>query len=150
MGEILRVGIEGLRIHSIHYTPGERKDCMNLHGHTFIINVEVEGNVTKDDGMVIDFAKLKRIVEETIVEYDHAFIVPIRDKDKIILEGPFNVKIKAIKYPQATTEYIALSIAWDITRKLNLKTRVRVYEGPGKYSETGWCNPDDRGSSRYT
>ena len=131
----MKIGIEGLKMHSIHYTPGIKEECHDLHGHTFIVNVEVEGKIKKEKGMVMDFHELKEITEKIISEYDHAIIVPKKDRTQIKISGPFKKKLKEIPYPYATTEYIALSIANEIAMITGLKTRIRVYEGPGKYAE---------------
>lgn len=46
--------------------------CRNLHGHTYKLTVEVEGEVNKY-GWVINFKDLKKIVNETIIDkYDHS------------------------------------------------------------------------------
>ena len=45
--------------------------CENLHGHTYRLGVTVEGPV-HDNGMVVDFVLLKRIVKRVILsELDH-------------------------------------------------------------------------------
>ena len=53
-----------------HYLPGHDK-CGSLHGHTYKIEVVIEGE--KTSGMVIDFSDLKRVVESRVLErLDHA------------------------------------------------------------------------------
>ena len=43
----------------------------NIYGHTYKLTVTVDGDV-KDDGMVIDFVELKRIVKERALDkLDH-------------------------------------------------------------------------------
>jgi 6-pyruvoyltetrahydropterin/6-carboxytetrahydropterin synthase len=43
------------------------------HGHNYILDVTVHGEIDERTGMVIDLAELKRIVTETIVDrFDHA------------------------------------------------------------------------------
>jgi len=45
------------------------------HGHTYKMIVTVEGEPNSDTGMVINFAKLKEIVNLVIIEeYDHKFL----------------------------------------------------------------------------
>ena len=51
-----------------HYLPGHDK-CGRLHGHTYTIDVVIEGE--KKGGMVVDFADLKTTVREILAEYDH-------------------------------------------------------------------------------
>lgn len=129
----IRVGIEGITFDSSHYTKGITDKCMNIHGHTFKLAVEVEGEVDPKTGMVIDFLILKNIISEVVSEYDHKFIIPKKDIDKIKVEGPFRYKVKAIEYPEATTEYIAMDIAKKLFDKINLPVTVKLYEGTRNY-----------------
>jgi 6-pyruvoyltetrahydropterin/6-carboxytetrahydropterin synthase len=42
------------------------------HGHNYILDVTVHGEIDERTGMVIDLAELKRVVTETIVDrFDH-------------------------------------------------------------------------------
>jgi len=44
----------------------------NWHGHNYILDVSVQGEVDKKTGYVIDLAKLKRIVEQEVIDkVDH-------------------------------------------------------------------------------
>jgi len=48
--------------------------CEKLHGHTYKLQVTVKGE-RKDDGLVIDFVELKRMVMENVVDkFDHAYL----------------------------------------------------------------------------
>ena len=55
--------------------------CKNIHGHTYCFCVTLRGfpNHTQgcsDDGMVIDFGNIKRIVREKIIDkFDHALVL---------------------------------------------------------------------------
>ncbi|KYH39431.1 MAG: 6-pyruvoyl tetrahydropterin synthase [Candidatus Bathyarchaeota archaeon B26-1] len=129
----MRVGVEGFTFNSAHYTKGSSERCLNIHGHTFSLCVEVEGEVDAETGMVIDFDLLKKAVRDVIDEYDHKVIVPRRDADKIVLSGPFHKSVKTINYPEATTEYLALDIAKRLYEKLDMKVRVKLFEGERNY-----------------
>jgi len=60
--------------HSAHYLPSYKGKCEKLHGHTYRLEVTVEGD-PDEEGMIIDFGDLKRIVnEEVISKLDHALI----------------------------------------------------------------------------
>ena len=59
-------------IDSAHYLPGHGK-CGRVHGHTYKIEVLVEGEV-RENGMVIDFYDLKKGIKETLKEYDHILL----------------------------------------------------------------------------
>jgi len=48
--------------------------CENLHGHTYRMAVDIRG-CPDDEGMIIDFAKVKEIVgAEIISKLDHAYL----------------------------------------------------------------------------
>lgn len=136
------VGVKGFSFDSSHYTRGVDSKCMNLHGHTFRLDVEVYGEVDPETGMVIDFNIVKNVVKEVISEYDHMIIVPKKDLDKIDLRGPFNKGIKVIDYPEATTEYIALDIARRIYEKLGMPVKVRLFEGERNYVVVEWSGSE--------
>jgi 6-pyruvoyltetrahydropterin/6-carboxytetrahydropterin synthase len=57
-----------------HRVPGHQGQCRNLHGHTYTVEVTVEGQVA-DDGMIVDFGILKTVMmDEVHARWDHAFI----------------------------------------------------------------------------
>ena len=129
----MKVGVEGFTFDSAHYTRGSSDDCLNLHGHTFRLDVEVEGEINTDTGMVMDFILLKKVVSDVLREYDHKVIIPKRDADKLILSGPFRNRVKTINYPEATTEYLALDIARRLHEKFKMNVKVKLYEGKRNY-----------------
>ena len=131
----MKIGIEGFSFDAAHYTTGIIEKCLNVHGHTFRVDVEVEGEISRETGMVIDFELIKAVVRRVLEEWDHSILIPKQDLDKIKIEGPFKVKVKAIDGPAATTEYIALNIAREIGKELDLRIKVKVYEGFRNYAE---------------
>ena len=55
-----------------HYLPSYEGKCERLHGHTYLLNVKVDGT-PDEEGMVFDFIKLKQIVNEKVIErFDHS------------------------------------------------------------------------------
>jgi 6-pyruvoyltetrahydropterin/6-carboxytetrahydropterin synthase len=53
--------------HAAHVIPHHRGKCSRLHGHTYQVDVEVEGDVQLEGaeaGMVMDFDRIKRIWSE--------------------------------------------------------------------------------------
>ncbi|MEM4786070.1 MAG: 6-carboxytetrahydropterin synthase, partial [Desulfurococcaceae archaeon] len=109
------------------------RECLNLHGHTYRLSIEVKGDIDPDTGMVIDFSILKKEILSIVKEYDHKIIVSKRDLDKISIKGPFNTEFKIIDYPYATAEYIALDIARRLREKIKLPVRLKLYEGLNNY-----------------
>jgi len=57
-----------------HHLPNHPK-CGIKHGHSFQLEVSVEGRIRKETGMVIDFHDLKAIVNSYIIEkVDHKYL----------------------------------------------------------------------------
>jgi len=55
-----------------HYLTKYHGKCENLHGHTYKLHITVEGE-RNAEGMILDFAVLKRIVKEHILTVlDHS------------------------------------------------------------------------------
>lgn len=60
-----------------HLLSGHEGLCANLHGHTYKIQVELEGPLYEDGperGMVVDFSNLKEWMRDIVGPFDHAFI----------------------------------------------------------------------------
>ena len=129
----VKIGIEGFTIDSAHYTLSSPEDSQ-IHGHTYILNVEVEGEINPSNGFVIDFNKLKSEVEKIVKEWDHKLIVPKKDVEKISISGPFRNEIKIIEEDYPTAEYIGFEIAKEIYNRINMPVKVKIYEGKDSYA----------------
>ncbi len=131
----VKIGIEGFTIDSAHYTPSSPGN-EQIHGHTYELSVEIEGNVNEDTGFVVDFDILKGIVQSTVKEYDHKLLVPKKDLGLMELKGPFALMTKVIDHPFATVEYIGQDIAREIYERLEgkYKLQLKISEGRGAYA----------------
>lgn len=64
-----------------HRIPDHASQCRHLHGHRYALEITLSGEVIKADGlpingMIMDFADVKRIAKELVVDrWDHAFLV---------------------------------------------------------------------------
>ena len=54
--------------HTMRGHPGE---CARLHGHNYRVLLTVEGEQLNDGGMLMDFAELKRILDDLLAGLDH-------------------------------------------------------------------------------
>ena len=69
-----------------HRIPNHNSQCKHLHGHRYAIEVTLSGDIItnegqSEEGMVMDFADVKRIAKEMLVDdWDHAFLVYQGDK----------------------------------------------------------------------
>lgn len=57
-----------------HFIRGHRGECRHLHGHTYRVKVSVEASELDDLGMVVDFADLKKALQEAVAPFDHRVI----------------------------------------------------------------------------
>ena len=73
--------------HRLPAVPAGHK-CGNLHGHTFAVEVYVQGDVAQDTGWVADFGDIKAIVKPYIDQLDHTYLNDIEG-----LENPTSENI---------------------------------------------------------
>jgi 6-pyruvoyltetrahydropterin/6-carboxytetrahydropterin synthase len=120
-----------------HRLPEHFGKCKNIHGHSYKMLVELEGEVL-ENGMVMDYHDLKKIVGPLVEKLDHAFMVYKEDKEVIQFLESLNSK-KAVVDFQSTVENITKYFLDKITgQKLpsNIqKVRVRICETPDDYAE---------------
>jgi len=57
-----------------HQLKGYKGRCENLHGHTFKVQVFVEGEKLKPEGYLIDFKDLKDALKKILDELDHSYL----------------------------------------------------------------------------
>lgn len=108
----MRLGITDF-IDCAHFLPGHAK-CGSLHGHTYKVEVIVEGET--QSGMVIDFGDLKDQVREVLAGYDHKALNDF------------------LEYP--SVENIAERLGSELKERLAFPFLIRVWEGRGKWAET--------------
>ncbi|RKP58589.1 6-pyruvoyl trahydropterin synthase family protein [Pararobbsia silviterrae] len=131
-----------------HRIPDHRSQCRNLHGHRYVLEITLEGELVDvegapDRGMVMDFADVKSLANTHLVDlWDHAFLVfegdtQVRD---FLATMPGHKTVVLDRIP--TVENLALA-AFGILSKvydqhygvdLRLK-RVRLYETPNCWAD---------------
>jgi 6-pyruvoyltetrahydropterin/6-carboxytetrahydropterin synthase len=95
-----------------HFLPRHPK-CGVLHGHTYRIEIVVEGNLR--NGMVIDFSDLKDAARKILDKYDHQ---------------SWN---DFLEYP--SVENICRLLQNELMNTLAFPFTIRVWEGEGKWAE---------------
>ena len=63
-------------IEAAHRLPNlpEGHKCHRLHGHSFNIEIHVEGDIDKDTGWVMDFADISKIFKPIYEQLDHHYL----------------------------------------------------------------------------
>ncbi len=64
--------------HSAHHLPYHTGLCKNLHGHMYMLDVEIAGPIQSEGpatGMIMDFGLLKKIIQEVVIDKcDHRLL----------------------------------------------------------------------------
>ena len=112
--------------------------CFNLHGHSYKMQVEFEGNINPNTGMVLDYFDVKDIVGPLVEELDHSVI--ISDKDSILIDKISELNSAHVIVPFETTAenlvgYFLGKIAGEKLPKEITKIKVRVCETENTYAE---------------
>ncbi|MGM9543548.1 MAG: 6-pyruvoyl trahydropterin synthase family protein [Romboutsia timonensis] len=131
-----------------HLLPGYDGGCGNLHGHSYKIEVTVEGKQDQPFDMVMDFKDLKKAIKEVIP--DHRFVY--YDGDEIsckIAKILDEYNLKYVRYPFYTTAenmvgYFAELIDNYIKNELGYKNvdvvEVKLWETTNSYAT--WKKPE--------
>ncbi|MEJ5262280.1 MAG: 6-carboxytetrahydropterin synthase [Ignavibacterium sp.] len=120
-----------------HRLPEHFGLCKNIHGHSYKMIVEFEGDLNKVQ-MVIDYYDVEKIINPVLQELDHSFMV--NKNDKVVLEflEKMNSKKVVVDF-DATVENICKFMLNKISNaKLpdNIKSvKVRIYETQFDYAE---------------
>ena len=113
-----------------HRLPNYLGKCVNLHGHTYKLQVGFRGAIDPETGLVVDFSNLKVMVKDAIIQHlDHAYL------NEITLDG--------FPSEMPTAENM---IIWMVARLCAANTRfarglnvelvlVRLWETPTSYAE---------------
>ncbi|WP_305555550.1 6-carboxytetrahydropterin synthase [Methanobrevibacter sp. V74] len=75
--KILVNGVQSnLRFSSAHVIPGH-ESCGFIHGHSYFVDVEIEGERTGKFEFVVDFKDVKSYTKAICDELDHRLLIPV-------------------------------------------------------------------------
>jgi len=120
-----------------HRLPEHFGNCKNIHGHSYKMIVEFEGELNENE-MIIDFYDIDRIIKPLIEKFDHAFMVNKNDKDVIEFLDKIKSKKLIVDF-NSTVENICSYVLKEI-KKFELpenisSVTVRIYETNEDYAE---------------
>jgi 6-pyruvoyltetrahydropterin/6-carboxytetrahydropterin synthase len=98
--------------HHLYGYPGE---CRNLHGHTWDVEVSVEGGALDEIGIVYDFKSLKSDLETVLAEFDHKLIneVPPFDEMSPTAENLARVLCERLQATVAPVVRVTEVVVWE-------------------------------------
>lgn len=110
------------RLHVADWTDDKNQEVFgkcnmpNYHGHNYMMEVKLTGEIDTKTGYVMDLGKLKEIINEEVVErYDHRNL---------------NLDLPEFKTLNPTVENIAVAIFNRLRKRINeqLRLGLRLYE----------------------
>ena len=121
------------KFESGHALYGHDGKCKNIHGHSYQLEVTVQGKPIADKnnpkyGMVIDFSDLKEIVKKEIVDkFDHATVF---NGNSPHLELANTLKNKGHKIITVNYQPTCEEMIIDFARKINsrLPSEIKLYK----------------------
>lgn len=131
-----------------HRVPDHKSQCRNLHGHRYVLEATVTGEVrdepgNPENGMITDFGELKEIMlTEVANEWDHAFLVYRNDKIVVGFLSKISGHKTVILQVVPTAENLVMLAAQKINDVLQAKygdkialTNLRLYETPNCWAD---------------
>lgn len=137
-----------LEFDSGHRIPNHKSQCRNLHGHRYVLEVTLSGDIiaqseASEDGMIMDFSDVKKIARKHVVDvWDHAFIVYQGDAEVLNFLNTLP-NHKTVVFPNVPTAenmaaeaYRILNSHYQDTYGNQLKlARIRLYETPNSWAD---------------
>lgn len=135
-----------------HLLTGHEGLCKNLHGHEYVVQVDVISTdidyPVVDNGpakaMVVDFKELKTICNELFDQYDHAFVYDINQieqdqAESALIKVATDFQLRTVAFPgRPTAEKMSEVFYHQLNDKftaMGLKvTEVRVWETPTSFA----------------
>lgn len=119
---------------SAHFLKGYSGKCSNIHGHRWIIEVEISGESLRQHGekrgMLIDFSDLKKCVKALADEFDHCLIIEQNSLKENTLNALKGERFKIIELEfRPTAENFAYCFYNRLKTQLPVSC-VTVYETP--------------------
>lgn len=132
-----------------HQLIGHNGKCANVHGHTYrleaVLFAEPQGpEDPSNDGFVMDFADLKAMVNQTIVEpLDHAFIAEGSESIVQALQSTSS-KVAVLGF-RSTAENLAMYMCHTLRVQGLPVESVKLWETPTSWAEALACEIPDSG-----
>lgn len=122
-----------------HRLPEHFGLCKNIHGHSYKMIIEFEGELNKQ-GMVVDFYDVEKIINPLIEKLDHAFMV--NKDDKIVLEflermNSKRVVVDFVSTAENISNYMLAEIKKSSLPATITEITVRIYETEHDYAQAG-------------
>mgnify|MGYP000226705492 CR=1 FL=1 len=123
-----------------HRIPWHSGKCKNLHGHSYKMDVELEGEIDAQ-GIVVDFHDIKHIINPIVDQLDHSTIISEKDSELLEVFKAKNWKYFLVPFDSTAEnlcDYFLKLIVDDnrdfLTEKKITKIGIRMYETDTAYA----------------
>jgi 6-pyruvoyltetrahydropterin/6-carboxytetrahydropterin synthase len=118
-----------LRFSAAHMIP-EHESCGVIHGHSYIVDVVVEGDRSGEFGFVVDFKEVKNIVRDLCKKMDHRVLIPLKNsKIKFTnIEGPIEFSIGDKNYMLPNEDCLLLDLRSTSAEELSEHFATELYD----------------------
>ena len=125
-----------------HLLENHPSKCKNLHGHSYRLLVTVTKKEL-DNNMIIDFADLKKVVNEELIDkIDHSFIYNTNTDKEYVKEiatalAKYGLKMFAFNTRSTCEEMskVFFEMLQEKLKEINIElVSIELYEGPGSYA----------------
>ncbi|NOZ77285.1 MAG: 6-pyruvoyl tetrahydropterin synthase family protein [Euryarchaeota archaeon] len=124
----------GLRFSACHLIV-EHEKCGRLHGHTYTLNVLIEGDRDEKYGFVVDFIEVKALIRSLMEEVDHRVLMPGLNENVRIEERDGEVEVMVLdkRYVFPSSDVVFLPIRSLSAEDLAGYFLQRIREGLSRY-----------------
>lgn len=89
-----------------HALRGYEGPCENLHGHTWKVQVQIQGEQLNDIGLLEDFKNVKKALRDVLAKFDHNLINDLPEFQK---QNPSSENIAKTVYTQMKSKFEGVS-----------------------------------------
>lgn len=121
-----------------HRLPFHTSGCANIHGHSYKLMVELEG-YCDDNGMMMDYGDMKKLVMPVVDEFDHCFLCDANDRIMLPFLEMSGFKYKVVPFPTTAENLVFhfLETLWEVFSPFPQITglKLRLQETDISYAE---------------
>ena len=132
-----------------HRIPGHLGKCRHFHGHRYVLEVTVTGEISQaegdpEQGMVVDFGNLKSLMQDVVADrWDHGFLVWEKDQAALQALAILGSEHKTVILPLVPTaenlSHLAGVSLLETFQRVGTRTRlrrVRLFETPNCWADS--------------
>ena len=143
----------GIKYSACHFIPNHEKRS-TLHGHSYVMRLRLEGDINEENGMIMDFVILKKMLKQMMNEMDHMILLPAKS-DIVHLEekdGLVHVECNGKRYMFPRMDVVLLDIptttAEEMT-KMMTERMVREVDFPKNVRSVSVGLDEERGQTAW-